>query len=159
MAKILVTYYSRTGNTAQMADLVAQAAASVEGAEVVTRPVEEITPQDLLAYDGLIMGSPVYYGLPAAELKKLLDDSVQFHGQLAGKVGGAFASSGGLAGGNETTILAILQMLLVHGMIVKGEASGDHYGPVAVGAPDGRSAGECEKLGRNVAALVVALFG
>ena len=159
MAKILVTYYSRTGNTAQMAEIIARAAASVEGAEVTTRPVEAIGPEDLLQYEGIIMGSPVYYGLPAAELKKLLDDSVKFHGQLAGKVGGAFASSGGLAGGNETTILAILQMLLVHGMIVKGEHSGDHYGPVAVGAPDARSAGECEKMGRSVAALAVRLFG
>src|SRR5665811_2014088 len=125
MAKILVAYYSRTGNTAQMAEIIAKGAASVEGAEVTTRSVEALTAEDLLGYEGIILGSPVYYGLPAAELKKLIDDSVQFHGQLAGKVGGAFASSGGLAGGNETTILAILQMLLVHGMIVKGEAAGD----------------------------------
>ena len=159
MARILVAYYSHTGNTAQMAELIATAAASVEGAEVTTRSVEALAATDLLAYDGIILGSPVYYGLPAAELKKLLDESVAFHGQLAGKVGGAFASSGGLAGGNETTVIAILEMLLVHGMIIRGEASGDHYGPVAVGAPDERSAGECEKLGRNVAALTVRLFG
>ena len=159
MARILVAYYSRTGNTAQMAELVAAAAASVEGAEVTTRSIEALTATDLLGYDGIILGSPVYYGLPAAELKKLIDETVQFHGQLAGKVGGAVASSGGLAGGNETTVLAILEMLLVHGMIVQGEASGDHYGPVAVGAPDARSAEECAKLGRNVAALTVRLFG
>ena len=144
-----------------MADLVrAVQRPSVEGAEVVTRPVEEIHPQPRCwPMTGSSLGSRLLLWLPASGTEEVLDDSVQFHGQLAGKVGGAFASSGGLAGGNETTILAILQMLLVHGMIVKGEASGDHYGPVAVGAPDGRSAGECEKLGRNVAALAVALFG
>jgi NAD(P)H dehydrogenase (quinone) len=159
MAKVLVAYYSRSGNTAQMAEIVGRAAASVEGAEVTVQSVEAIEAADLLEYDAIVLGSPVYYGLPAAEVKKLIDDTVEFHGRLAGKVGGAFASSGGLAGGNETTVLALLQMLLVHGMIVKGEHSGDHYGPVAVGAPDARSAGECEKLGRNVAALAVRLFG
>jgi hypothetical protein len=38
-------------------------------------------------------------------------------------------------------------------MIVQGEASGDHYGAIAVGAPDERSRKECLKLGRNVAQL------
>lgn len=158
MAKILVVYYSRTGNTAQMAELVATAAAAVEGAEVTARPVEEVGPDDLLEFDAIVMGSPVYYGGPAAELKQLIDESVKHHGKLEGKVGGAFASSGGPGGGNETTIMDLLKAQLIHGMIIKGEASGDHYGPIAVGAPDERSAAECEKLGRNVAELAVRLF-
>jgi len=105
------------------------------------------------------MGSPVYYGTMAAQLKELLDESVRYHGQLAGKVGGAFASSGGPGGGNETTVLNLLQAMLIHGMVIRGEPQGDHYGPIAVGAPDERSRRECLKLGANVADLAARLFG
>ena len=157
MAKMLITYYSRSGNTEKMAQAVANGAKAVSGVEVDLRPVAEVTPDDLLAADGIIMGSPVYYGTMAAELKSLIDESVKHHGRLAGKVGGAFASSGGPGGGNETTVLDIVKALLIHGMIVQGDAQGDHYGAIAVGAPDERSRKECEKLGRRVAELMVRM--
>ena len=159
MAKILIVYYSRSGNTKQMAGMVAEGAREVESVEVDCRPVAEVTPDDLLAADGIIMGSPVYYGTMAAELKDLIDRSVKYHGKLKGKVAGAFASSGGPGGGNETTVLDLLKALLIHGMIVQGEPMGDHYGPIAVGAPDERSRQECLKLGRNVAELILRLSG
>lgn len=157
MAKLLVAYYSRSGNTEKMAEAVAAGAKQISGVEVALRPVGEVTPDDLLGMDGIIMGSPVYYGTMAAELKSLIDESVKHHGKLTGKVGGAFASSGGPGGGNETTVLDIVKAMLVHGMIVQGDAQGDHYGPIAVGAPDERSRKECDKLGRRVAELAARL--
>jgi NAD(P)H dehydrogenase (quinone) len=159
MANLLVTYYSRSGNTEKMAEIIAKAARGVTGVDVTLRPVGEVTPDDLLGFDGIVMGSPVYYGTMAADIKKLLDDSVVHHGKLEGKVGGAFASSGGPAGGNETTVLDIVKALLIHGMIVKGDPQGDHYGPTAVGAPDERSREECARFGRRTAELVKQLFG
>ena len=159
MPKLLIVYYSRTGNTERMAQAVAEGARKVEGVQVEMRPVAEVTPDDLLAADGLIMGSPVYYGTMAAEVKRLIDDSVRHHGKLEGKVGGAFASSGGPGGGNETTVLDIVKALLIHGMIVKGDPSGDHYGSIAVGAPDERSQKECLRQGKRTAELVKRLFG
>ena len=157
MPKILIVYYSRSGNTQQMAEYVAEGAREVEGAEVEVQDVGATSCEDLLAADAIIMGSPCYYGTMATSLKDLIDRSVKYHGKLDGKVGGAFCSSGGPGGGNETTILSLLQALIVHGMIVKGEARGDHYGPIAVGPPDERSHQECLKLGRSVAALAVRL--
>ena len=118
MAKILIVYYTRSGHTEQMAQSVAEGARSVKGAEVTVKKVADASPEDMLAADAIVMGSPVYYGTMAAELKRLLDDSVTYHRQLRGKVGGAFASSGAPHGGNETTVLDILRALLVHGMIV-----------------------------------------
>ena len=159
MSKLLIAYYSRTGNTAQMAEAVARGAASVPGAQVQTRPVESLTPEDLLACDALILGSPVYYGGPAAEIKALLDASAIYHGKLDGKVGGAFATGGVVGGGMETTVLDLIHALLVHGMIVKGESGGAHFGAVAVGAPDDAAASACERLGRSVATLAQRLFG
>jgi len=157
MASVLITFYSRSGNTEKMAEAVAAGARRVSGVEVEVRAVAEVGPDDLLKPEGIIMGSPVYYGTMAAELKTLIDESVKHHGKLIGKVGGAFASSGGPGGGNETTVLDIVKALLIHGMIVQGDAQGDHYGAIAVGAPDDRSRKECEKLGRRVAELAVKL--
>ena len=159
MASVLITYYSRSGNTQKMAEAVAEGARGVSGAKVEVRQVEDLTPDDLLEPDAIIMGSPVYYGTMAAELKKLIDESVKHHGKLVGKVGGAFASSGGPGGGNETTVLDILKAQLVHGMIVQGDSGGDHYGPIAVGAPDERSRKECRKLGKRAAELAAKLAG
>ena len=159
MAKILIVYYSRSGNTKEMAHEVEKGVQEVTGVDVSCLPVEQVKAADLLDYDGIIMGSPVYYGTMAAELKKLIDDSVAHHGKLAGKVGGAFASSANIGGGNETTVMDIIKALLIHGMVVPGSANGDHYGPVAIGKPDGRAQGECRKLGRLAAELTLKLFG
>jgi len=157
MAKVLVIYHSRTGNTARVAQLVA-AGAEEAGAEVVLKKVEETDPQELLDYDAVIAGTPTYYGLMSAPLKQLFDDTVRFHKQLVGKVGGAFTSSANVGGGNETTILSILQAMLVHGMVVQGSAVGDHYGPVAVSAPDERATEQARALGKRVAELAARLF-
>jgi NAD(P)H dehydrogenase (quinone) len=158
MAKVLVVYYSRSGNTEAMAEIIAESAGS-EGVQVECKKVEDTTVDDLLAADGIIMGSPTYYGTMAAEIKKLLDDSVSHHGELDGKVGAAFSSAGGRGGGNETTVMDITRALLIHGMIVQGDPKGDHYGPIAVGQPDDRSREECIRRGKRVAELVKRLAG
>ena len=159
MADILVVYFSKTGHTQAMAECIAASANEVEGANVTVRPVAEVAVDELLDYDGIIMGSPVYYGTMAAPLKALIDESVKHHGKLDGKVGGAFSSSGGIGGGNETTLLGIIECLLVHGMIVKGIAGGPHYGPTCQGAPNEDARRCCGEYGRAIAELCVRLFG
>lgn len=156
MSKILIGYYSRTGNTKKMAEAIEEAIKQ-EGLEVVNKSVEEIKVEEFLDYDGIILGSPTYYGTLAWPIKKLLDESVKFHGKLAGKVGAAFSSSANIGGGNETTILSILEGFLIHGMIVQGEAMGDHYGPVGINKPDERTLKGCKKLAKTVANLVKQL--
>jgi NAD(P)H dehydrogenase (quinone) len=153
MAKVLVVYYSRSGNTKKMAEII-HGSLVKEGVSCVCKDVSEVKPEELLDFDGIIAGSPVYYGGMAAELKKLFDDSVRFHGKLDGKFGAAFSSSHNLAGGNETAILDILNAMLIHGMIIQGDPQGDHYGPVALNSPDDRSAKECARLGVRFAKLV-----
>ena len=156
MAKVLVVYYSRSGNTEAMARLIAEGAES-EGVEVECKKVEDTAIDDLLTVDGIVMGSPTYYGTMAAEIKKLLDDSVKYHGKLDGKVGAAFSSSGAMGGGNETTVMDINKALMIHGMIIQGNPRGAHYGPVALGKPNERSCEECKQCGAKVARLVKRL--
>ena len=158
MAKILILFYSRTGNTKQMAEAVAEGAKQA-GAETTVCDVENCTLEQLLEHDGIIAGSPTYYGIVAGELKKFFDKSVKYHTQLEGKVGGAFSSGGVIGGGNETTVLSILQIMLVHGMIVQGQSKGNHYGVVSIKAPDASAIQECRQLGERVAKLAIKLFG
>ncbi len=152
MAKILVLYYSRTGNTRQMAEAVAEGAREAKG-DVTLCEVEDCRLEMLVEHDGIIVGSPTYYGILAGPVKEFFDESIKYHGQLEGKIGGAFSSSGIPGGGCETTVFSILQMLLVHGMIIKGFSRAGHYGPVAFGAPDERARSECRQLGRAVTEL------
>ncbi len=156
MAKVLVVYHSVSGHTARLAQAVADGAREA-GAEVTAKPVGDTSVDELAEYDGVIAGSPTYYGQMSAPLKKFFDDSVKLHGRLNGKVGGAFASSGIIGGGNETTLLSILQAMLIHGMIVQGTSGGGHYGPVAIGAPDKRAESEARALGKRVAELAAKL--
>jgi NAD(P)H dehydrogenase (quinone) len=157
MARILIVCDSKTGNTEKMAFAVAEGAKQVEGIEVVVKRVEKTSLEDLMAADGIIMGSPTYYGQMSAKLKALIDESVKIHGKLEGKVGAAFTSSGGTATGAETTLLSILKAMLIHGMIVQGRADDKHYGAAAVEKPDKEELEYCRELGQRTATLVKKL--
>jgi NAD(P)H dehydrogenase (quinone) len=156
MSHILIVYESRTGHVKQMAELVAEGVRGA-GMDVRLLPVEEAKPQDLLDAAGIVVGSYTSYGVAAGGVKTFLDKTYGIHGKLNGKAGGAFASCAGLGGGCETTVLSILQMLLVHGMIVQGDPAEFHFGAVAIGKPDGRSLEACRKLGKRVAELAKAV--
>jgi NAD(P)H dehydrogenase (quinone) len=153
MAKGIVLYYSRTGSTKEMAEIIAKA---MNDAQVATecRSVETISPEDLPNYDAIAIGSPCYYGQMAAPVKQLIDDLVGRHGQLNGKVGAAFASSANIGGGSESTILGIIEAMLIAGMVVQGDPQGAHYGPLAIGRPDDKVKQQCQRRGQRIAELV-----
>ena len=90
--KVVVIYYSQTGTTKKMAEIIADEI-KINGVDVDLVSVTDIKAGKLLEYDGMIVGSPTYYGTLAAQIKELFDKSVAFHGQLDGKVGAAFSSA------------------------------------------------------------------
>lgn len=155
MTRILLTYYSKSGTTEKMAEKIA------EGIEASDREIvldlikiQDVDVKDIINYDGIILGSPTYYGLPAAQIKKFLDESIMHHGKLDGMVGGVFSSSANPAGGNETTLIALIESLLIHGMIFKGMPKGDHYGPVVIGDPNDREMKQCKFYGEWMAKFI-----
>ena len=154
--KVLIVYDSRTGNTEEMAKAVSKGIEE-NGLTPVLRNVDEASVDELPNVKAVILGSPVYYGLPTGKIKGFIDESVKYHGKLTHLVGGAFCSAGGTHTGSETTILALLESLLVHGMIVQGNPHGNHYGPASVGAPDEKALEHCRKLAERVANLVKKL--
>lgn len=157
MASGLVLYYSRSGNTKTMAKTIADAMTAA-GVPTACKSVTEVKPDDLLKVDAIVVGSPTYYGRAAAPIAQLFDETVSKHGNLDGKIGGAFSSSANIGGGNETTICEINNMMLIHGMIIQGDPQGDHYGPVSIGKPDTRVLEQCTRRGQRIAALTKRLF-
>ncbi len=157
MAKGVVIYYSRSGNTKEMAETIAK---SMNDAGLATdcKSVDKVRADDLLGYDAIVVGSPTYYGHMAGPIKQLFDDAVSYHGRLDGKVGAAFSSAANIGGGNETTIMGIVEAMLISGMIVHGDPQGDHYGPVSIGKPDQRVKQQCRRRGERIAQLTKKLF-
>ena len=157
MAKGIVIYYSRTGNTKEMAEIIAKSMNDA-GLQTDCKSVDKVGADDLLGYDAIVIGSPTYYGNMAGPIKELIDETVTFHGKLDGKVGAAFSSAANIGGGNETTIMGIIEAMLIAGMVVQGDPKGDHYGPVSIGKPDDRVSRQCERRGTRIAELTIKML-
>jgi len=153
--QVLVMYYSRSGNTKELAQEIAKGVEEVDGVDCVLKPVGEVTKDDFVASDGIIAGSPVYFGAMAAEMKEVFDKFVGIRNKMGDKVGAAFATSADPSGGKETTIFSIIQAMMIYGMIIVGdplEATG-HYGVSCIGSPDEETAENARKMGKRVATL------
>jgi NAD(P)H dehydrogenase (quinone) len=157
--QVLVVYHSRTGNTEALAREVAKGIEAVEGVTCVLKSAADVTQNDFVTSAGVVAGSPVYFGSMAAELKAVFDRFIPVRSRMADKVGAAFATSADPSGGKETTMLSILQAMLIYGMIVVGDpmdATG-HFGAACVERPDVPASDTAMKLGQRVASLVKRL--
>lgn len=153
--QVLVLYYSQGGNTRQLAEEIAKGVESVPEAKALIKSTQEVTKNDFTDSAGIIAGSPVYFGVMAADMKRVFDEFIGVRKKMENKVGAAFATSGDPTGGKETTMLSIIQCLFIYGMIIVGDpmdATG-HYGTACVGAPDEKAAENGFKLGARVANL------
>lgn len=157
--QILVLYFSKGGNTGKLAKAIAKGVEEVEGVKAVLKKTSDVTKEDFSASEGIIAGSPVYFGLMAAELKKIFDDFVGVRKKMEGKVGAVFATSGDPTGGKETTMMSIIQVLLIYGMVIVGDpmSATGHYGVACVGEPDAKIEDNGMKLGNRVAELAKKL--
>ena len=157
--KILVLYYSMTGNVYRMAQLVAEGAREA-GAEVSIKTVPELVPEEVVKrdesqaevpvaepdeladYDAIIVGTPTRFGNMAAQMRSFWDQTggLWARGALVGKPVGIFCSTATMHGGQETTLVASMLTFLHHGMIIVGvpysvpellatKAGGTPYGP------------------------------
>jgi len=153
--QILILYYSKGGNTRKVAERIAEGVESVSDAKALLKSTQDVSKDDFVNSAGIIAGSPVYFGAMAWDLKRVFDEYVVVRKKMENKVGAAFATSGDPSGGKETTMMSIVQCLLIYGMIIVGdpmEATG-HYGVACVGAPDEKTSENARKLGRRVAEL------
>jgi NAD(P)H dehydrogenase (quinone) len=158
MAKALLVYFSHGGNTRKMAEALKKAV-EAGGVTVDMKKVADCDPASMKDYDGVLLGSPCYFGVMAADMKSFIDRSIILFGkgELTGKPAGVFASTGGIGGGGELTMISMIAGLLIHGMVVQGSRKGGHFGPLAIGEPDDRVMAELELYGAQFAGLVKKL--
>jgi NAD(P)H dehydrogenase (quinone) len=162
---VLILFDSRGGLTEQLAQAVADGVRSVAGVQPSLRRVDDTSPDELKTVDALIVGSPNWSGM-TGKLKSWFDQSGDLWetGELAGKVGAAFAAGWSPSGGLEATLLQLLHLLLAHGMVIVGlpwsdrmRVSGSYYGATAVGEVTDDDRAQARELGRRVAELAVRL--
>ncbi len=115
---------------------------------------------------GIIIGSPVYFGNVTSQLKMFMDRSrpLRIDFKLKNKVAGAISVGASRNGGQETTLSAIHQFLLIQDTIIVGD--GDplgHYGGAGVSGAAGDAAEDdvgletSANLGKRVAELALRL--
>jgi NAD(P)H dehydrogenase (quinone) len=191
---ILIVYFSRHGSVAGMAEAIGLGVDSNPACEAVLRclpPVSATTEQteaaipatgvpyaqvtDLENCDGLLLGSPGYFGNMAAPLKYFLDQTspLWLSGAMIGKPAGVFTATSSQHGGQETVLTSMILPLLHHGMLVTGipysepalnqtGTGATPYGASHVAGPQGQPLSDhevaaCRALGKRVAELACKL--
>ncbi len=158
-ARVLVLYDAK----GRSIDAMAQAAAEgVEesGLAVATRmTIEQATRDDLVAADGLVLGSPNWSGVTGS-LKQWLDDQGDLWEELvlSGRPGAAFTAGTGRHSGLETTLRQLIHWMLACGMVIVGlpwsermRTSGSYYGATAAGGVTDDDLAQARELGLRLA--------
>ena len=149
MSKALVVYDSKTGNTEKMAKAISEGIKEA-GHNVDAKHVDKTSLDDLMAADAIILGSPTHFCTMSGGMKALIDKSIEIYpDKLHNKIGAAFTSSDDIAGGNETTLLSLIQAMLMHRMVIVGHQSGS-FGAVSIGEPNKECLAQCKEFGKRI---------
>src|SRR4030042_1688930 len=92
MVKILVLYYSRTGNTEKMANAVAEGARNAGSTKVEME--YHVDADDLNRFDAVIVGVSTYHHDMPMDVKRLFEEAAEKGINLKGKTDAAFGSYG-----------------------------------------------------------------
>jgi NAD(P)H dehydrogenase (quinone) len=194
LRNILIVYYSRHGSVARMAEAISLGVDANPACEAVLRclptvsatieQVEDAIPatgvpyariSDLENSDGLLLGSPGYFGNMAAPLKYFLDQTspLWLSGAMIGKPAAVFTATSSQHGGQETVLTSMMLPLLHHGMLITGipysepalnqtRTGATPYGASHVAGQQAQALSEheiaaCRTLGKRVADLACKL--
>jgi len=139
--RILVAYHSETGNTEKLAQAIRAGAMSVPGIEVAVRKVTEFKPEEIVRYDGIVLGTPVHWANLSTETKRFLDNigAALWKAKATGdgRTAGAFCTGGGVAMGKDVARLSILSAFLTMRFMVIGGVDADGFGTLGPEATTG----------------------
>ena len=170
--KVLVAFYSRYGNVRALAEGIAEGVREVGGVNLRMRRALDLAPEAVIAGDDrwaaardemaelypeptnedfdwadvIFLGTPTRYGNPSAEIKLIIDRTgpLWLSGRLVDKVFSVFVSTSTIHGGNESTILAMMNPILHLGGIIVAPGyadpimfqAGTPYGASSVSGPN-----------------------
>ena len=163
--RILVAYHSETGNTAKLAQAIRAGAASVAGVEVTLRKTADVSADEILKSDGILLGTPVQWANVSAETKRFLDHAgdvlwkAKANGD--GRTAGAFCTGGGVAMGKDVARLSIISAFLTMRFTIIGGVDDQGFGtlgPEATTGPDDpgvsdKETAEARRFGERFARL------
>lgn len=141
-----------------MATATSAAPTILSGTNVTIKRVGEVSADDLLASDAVVVGSPVYFGNMSGEVKSFFDNWLKLglfqERKMRNKVGAAFATGGGISNGKELTVVGMHSAMLVNQMIIASGNGG--FGATATTGPDSpgvdeKELAEANALGKRVA--------
>lgn len=164
--RVLVVYYSRSGNTEKMAKAVAEGVRQAGGVPQL-KEISQATKEELEMAQGIVLGAPTYFANLPGEMKSVMDTwNWKLKVDFTDKAGGAFASGGGQAGGQANVIVSLLLFMIHNRMVVAGplytnETTGSVWaesGAAAITGPLDPGVSEAElgaarRLGDRVARL------
>lgn len=150
--KLLIIYYSVDGSTKEMAYDIGEGAHKW-GVDVEVKAVEECRLNELLAADGIVIGSPTYFSNVAWQVKKLIDESIDLYNRgkpLRNKVGGCFTSAGTRRDAKECVAMMELAFGFHHKMNMAP-------GIVRANGDEEKTVKEmCHKYGEDIAKQMIA---
>jgi len=144
MPKILVLYYSRTGNTEKMAKAVAEGAKSIQGVEVELNYY--VSPDALAGFDAILVGAATYHHDMPVSFKSFFEEVAVKNINLKGKVGAAFGSYG-WSGEAPKLVIEIMKNKFEMNVVEP---------PLSVRyEPDQASIEKCKELGKRIAERLI----
>ena len=144
MPKVVIIYYSRTGNTEAMAKAVAQGVED-EGVETEVKRVDYATSYDFMSADAVAFGSPCYFAYMSGKLKDFFDRMLQVLDKVIDKPAAAFISAGEETDGGKEALLSIETMM--NYFMLRRVADGI----ICPEKPEKTNIEECKKLGSALA--------
>jgi multimeric flavodoxin WrbA len=146
MVKVLILYYSRTGNVEALAKAIASGVESVIGASAELRRVDFATVDDLISCDAVAIGSPNYFGYMAGLLKDFFDRAWGIREKVSNKLAVAFACGGSTSKSALLSIEGIFSAFRFEKI-----SEGIAWGLRDRGSPKEQDLSECKALGKALA--------
>lgn len=159
--KVAIIYHSISGNTKEIAEIVAQGARDIGNIEAVTMDIENVNTDFVNEAKVVIFGTPTYYANITWQIKKWFDTDRTC--KLEGKLGSMFATCNMFGGGSEIAVNTLAQHMITKGMLVYsgGTALGVpfiHIGAVCVKNGDEFQLNRAKLLGQRVASKALEIF-
>jgi len=146
LTRILLVYHSQSGNTRRMAEAVVMGAASIENVRVLLRQASEATIEDLIQCDGLVIGSPEYFGYMSGMVKDFFDrtyEAARGKKEVFRKPYAVFIS----AGNDGSGALASIERICIGYQLKKVLEP-----VIARGVIDAETLARCQEIGKTIAA-------
>lgn len=160
--KIAILYYSKTGKTKRVAELINEGIQEESAIEVRLMTIDEIDYEFLKGAKAVILGTPTYYANFSYQVKEWFDKSWSCN--LEGKLGAVFATADYVGGGADIALQTLISHMMVKGMLIYsgGSALGQpyiHLGMVALKDYDDNYKEKIKVFGKRIAAKALELFG